>query len=147
MTARLRHFAISVPDPQKAASFYEKALGMTRVGENDHPGATAIYLTDGTVNLALLRYKTEQAAGGDPDRFGVHHFGFVVDDVEAVQGEIEAAGGNWLMGEAKGGRCVLRDQVPRPGRGDLRHQRGRLEDGGGVDFTPPPHPPAPRRRA
>lgn len=100
MTAKLLHFALSEPDPQKAATFYEKAPGMTRVGENDHPGATAVYLTDGMVNLGLLRHKTEEAAGGDPDRFGVHHFGFVVDDVEAVQGEIEAAGGNWLMGEA-----------------------------------------------
>lgn len=100
MTAKLLRFALSEPDPQKAATFYEKAPGMTRVGENDHPGATAVYLTDGMVNLALLRHKTEEAAGGDPDRFGVHHFGFVVDDVEAVQGEIEAAGGNWLMGEA-----------------------------------------------
>jgi len=102
MSAKLRHVALSVPDPEKAATFYEKALGMTRVGENDHPGATAIYLTDGVMNVALLRYKTEEAAGGDPDKFGVHHFGFVVDDPEAAGAEIEAAGGNWLMGEAKG---------------------------------------------
>ncbi len=84
MSAKLRHVALSVPDPEKAATFYEKALGMTRVGENDHPGATAIYLTDGVMNVALLRYKTEEAAGGDPDKFGVHHFGFVVDDPEAA---------------------------------------------------------------
>ena len=101
MSAKLRHVALSVPDPEKAATFYEKALGMTRVGENDHPGATAIYLTGGVMNVALLRYKTEEAAGGDPDKFGVHHFGFVVDDPEAAGAEIEAAGGNWLMGEAK----------------------------------------------
>ena len=101
MSAKLRHVALSVPDPEKAATFYEKALGMTRVGENDHPGATAIYLTDGVMNVALLRYKTEEAAGGDPDKFGVHHFGFVVDAPEAAGAEIEAAGGNWLMGEAK----------------------------------------------
>jgi catechol 2,3-dioxygenase-like lactoylglutathione lyase family enzyme len=100
MTARLRHIALNVPDVQKAAAFYEKALGMTRVGENDHPGATAVYLTDGTVNLAILSYKTEQAAGGDPAEYGLHHVGFVVDDTDAVQAEIEAAGGNWLMGEA-----------------------------------------------
>ena len=101
MSAKLRHVALSVPDPEKAATFYEKALGMTRVGENDHPGATAIYLTDGVMNVALLRYKTEEAAGGDPDTFGIHHFGFVGDDPEAAGAEIEAAGGNWLMGEAK----------------------------------------------
>jgi catechol 2,3-dioxygenase-like lactoylglutathione lyase family enzyme len=101
MTAKLRHVALSVPDPQKAAAFYEKALGMTRVGENDHAGATGVYLSDGLMNLALLRYKTEEAAGGDPDDFGVHHFGFVVDDPDTAGAEIEAAGGNWLMGEAK----------------------------------------------
>ena len=101
MPAKLRHFALSVPAPQTAAAFSENALGMIRVGENDHSGAAAVYLTDGTVNLALLRYKTEEAAGGDPDKFGVHHFGFIVEDVEAAQDEIEAAGGNWLMGEAK----------------------------------------------
>ncbi len=32
MNGKLRHFVISVPDPQKAAAFYERALGMTRVG-------------------------------------------------------------------------------------------------------------------
>ncbi|MBO6782311.1 MAG: VOC family protein [Alphaproteobacteria bacterium] len=102
MTAKLRHIALSVPDPQKAAAFYETALGMTRVGENDHAGATAVYLTDGVMNVALLRYKTDEAAAGDPDDFGIHHFGFVVDDVDAARAEIEAAGGTWLMGEAKG---------------------------------------------
>jgi catechol 2,3-dioxygenase-like lactoylglutathione lyase family enzyme len=101
MPAKLRHVALSVPDPQKAAAFYEKALGLTRVGENDHAGATGVYLTDGVMNLALLRYKTAEAAGGDPDAFGVHHFGFVVDDTDAAGAEIEAAGGNWLMGEAQ----------------------------------------------
>ena len=99
MPAKLRHVALSVPDPEKAAAFYEKALGMTRVGENDHSGATGVYLSDGVMNLALLRYKTAVAAGGDPDDFGVHHFGFVVDDPTAAGAEIEAAGGNWLMGE------------------------------------------------
>lgn len=99
MPAKLRHVALSVPDPQKAAAFYEKALGMRRVGENDHAGATGVYLSDGVMNLALLRYKTAEAAGGDPDDFGIHHFGFVVDDPAAAGAEIEAAGGNWLMGE------------------------------------------------
>ena len=97
--AKLRHFAISVPDPEAAAAFYQQAFGLERVGAADHAGATAVYLSDGTVNLALLRYKTEQASGGDPDDFGVHHFGFVIDDVADTVRRIEAAGGTWLMGE------------------------------------------------
>ena len=30
--AKLRHIAITVPDPEKAAQFYEKAFGLKRVG-------------------------------------------------------------------------------------------------------------------
>jgi hypothetical protein len=30
--AKLRHIAISVPDPEAAATFFERAFGMTRAG-------------------------------------------------------------------------------------------------------------------
>ena len=61
--AKLRHIAITVPDPEKAAQFYMRAFGMKRVGETDWANARGVYLSDGTINLALLHYKTEQAAG------------------------------------------------------------------------------------
>ena len=32
---RLRHFAMSVPDPWKTAEFYKHAFGMEVVGETD----------------------------------------------------------------------------------------------------------------
>lgn len=99
--AKLRHFALSVPDPEAAAAFYEQAFGLKRVGENDHPGATGVYLSDGVINLALLRYKTDEAAGEDrgKDYFGVHHFGFVVDDIGETWSGITEAGGTHLAGE------------------------------------------------
>lgn len=99
--AKLRHFALSVPDPEAAAAFYEQAFGLERVGASDHDGATGVYLSDGVVNRALLRYKTDQAAGEDrgKDYFGVHHFGFVVDDVAETSAQIESAGGTYLSGE------------------------------------------------
>ena len=99
--AKLRHFALSVPDPEAAAEFYEKAFGLERVGDSDHPGAKGVYLSDGIVNLALLRYKTDQAAGDErgKDYFGVHHFGFLVDDVEAASAAIVDAGGSYLSGD------------------------------------------------
>jgi catechol 2,3-dioxygenase-like lactoylglutathione lyase family enzyme len=97
--AKLRHFALSVPDVEAAAAFYQQAFGLERVGESDHSGAQGVYLSDGTINLALLRYKNAEAAGGDPHAYGVHHFGFVVDDVQDSVRNIEAAGGTWIMGE------------------------------------------------
>jgi catechol 2,3-dioxygenase-like lactoylglutathione lyase family enzyme len=54
--AKLRHIAITVPDPQKAAAFYMRVFGMKKVGETDWVNARGVYLSDGTINLALLNY-------------------------------------------------------------------------------------------
>ena len=100
--AKLRHFALSVPDPEaEAAAFYEQAFGLERVDENDYAGATGVFLSDGVINLALLRYKTDEAAGEDrgKDYFGVHHSGFVVDDVDEASTCIIEAGGTYLSGD------------------------------------------------
>ncbi len=104
MTGKLRHIAISVPDPGKAADFYMEAFGMTKVDEVSAPAADGVYLTDGTINLALLRYKQDEwvGEGKTADWFGVHHFGFWVDDVKDAQEKIESAGGKWFMGEMEG---------------------------------------------
>lgn len=100
--AKLRHIAITVPDPWKAADFYMKAFGLKKVGETDWANARGVYLSDGVINIALLRYKTEAAAGHrGRDFVGLHHFGFEVEDVEASRKAIEAAGGSHWMGEAK----------------------------------------------
>jgi methylmalonyl-CoA/ethylmalonyl-CoA epimerase len=104
--AKLRHIAIQVPDPWKAAEFYMHAFGMTKVGETDWANARGVYLTDGVVNLALLNYKTDEAAGAEHGRdfVGLHHIGFWVDDVAASRKAAEAAGGRYWMGEvAEGG--------------------------------------------
>jgi len=98
--AKPRHIAITVPDPWKAAEFYMRAFGLRKVGETDWANARGVYLSDGTINLALLHYKTEEAAGAvGSDFIGVHHFGFVVEDVDATRATIEAAGGKHWMGE------------------------------------------------
>jgi predicted enzyme related to lactoylglutathione lyase len=95
--AKLRHIAITVPDPHKAAEFYMHAFGMRKVGETDWSNARGVYLTDGTINVALLHYKTEEAAGAR----GRDFFGFLVEDVAATRTKIEAAGGKYWMGEEK----------------------------------------------
>jgi catechol 2,3-dioxygenase-like lactoylglutathione lyase family enzyme len=99
--ARLRHIAMQVPDPAKAAAFYMRVFGMHKVGETDWENARGVYLSDGVINLALLNYKTVEAAGADRgvDYVGIHHIGFWVDDVKQTRGAIEAQGGKYWMGE------------------------------------------------
>ena len=61
--AKLRHIAMAVKDPEASAKFYEDTFGLKRVGETDSDLATGLYLSDGVVCLALLNYKTDEAAG------------------------------------------------------------------------------------
>jgi catechol 2,3-dioxygenase-like lactoylglutathione lyase family enzyme len=98
--AKIRHIAISVPDPWKAADFYEQSLGLKRVGETHSTYADGVYLTDGTVNLALLKYKSDEGAGeSGKDFVGAHHIGFWVDDFDSTKEKIEDRGGKYWMGD------------------------------------------------
>ena len=80
--AKLRHIAISVADLKSSADFYEKAFGMSRLRENN----VAVSLSDGVVNITLLRFPTDEMAGDErgKDFQGIHHLGFVVDDVDSA---------------------------------------------------------------
>ena len=98
--SKLRHIALSVPDPWAAADFYMRAFGLEKVGEADTPLAMGVYLSDGTVNIALLRYKTDELAGPlGKDFVGVHHIGFWVDDLPAAAAAVAAAGASHFAGE------------------------------------------------
>jgi len=97
--ARLRHFAIVVRDLEKSAKFYEDAFELKRVGQETLDFASAIYLSDGVINLALLNYFGKRGSGlEDAKSFvGAHHFGFQVDDLAGAQKRIEAAGGTFFF--------------------------------------------------
>jgi len=102
MPGKLRHIAITVPDPWEAAEFYMKTFGLTKVGETDSTLARGVYLSDGVMNVALLNYKTDWAAGGaagGKDYVGLHHLGFWVDDLDQARSDLESNGAAWLMGE------------------------------------------------
>ena len=51
---------------------------------------------DGTINLAILKFVTDEAAGVERGMGfrGLHHIGFEVDDVEGTAQRVEAAGAN-----------------------------------------------------
>ncbi len=97
--AKLRHIAIAVPDVEQSAQFYEKVFELERVGTTDSELATGIYLSDGVISLALLNYKTDEAAGTErgKDYVGVHHVGFWVDDLDDMEKSIEQGGGTFFL--------------------------------------------------
>ncbi len=96
MASKLRHIAISVRDPEKAAKFFEQAFGMTRAGNAQR----GVYMTDGTFNVALLNFGDEPIAGMEdkPGVQGLIHFGMWVDSVEDADKAIKAAGGKYVTG-------------------------------------------------
>src|SRR5262249_42138705 len=97
--AKLRHFAIVVRDLEKSAKFYEGVFDLKRVGQETLEFAAAIYLSDGTINLALLNYFGKRGSGLDDAKnfVGAHHFGFQVDDIAKTQQRIEEAGGTFFF--------------------------------------------------
>lgn len=92
---KLRHIAVTVPDTEAAAKFYEEIFGMHRVRES----TLGIILSDGVVSLAILKFKTDEQAGDErgKDFHGLHHMGFVVEDIEEYSKRIEAQGGHYHM--------------------------------------------------
>ena len=96
---KLRHIALSVDDPFATAEFYMQAFGMDKVGETDSPLARGVYLSDGTMNLAVLGFKNDYWAGQGGKKYrGIHHFGFQVEDMDDVESDILSAGGENFTG-------------------------------------------------
>ena len=92
---KLRHIAVTVPDMEATAKFYEATFGMTRASESE----IAILMTDGVVSLAILKFKTDKQAGDErgKDFHGLHHIGFVDNDLDGMTKKIDANGGSYHM--------------------------------------------------
>ena len=88
---KLRHIAMSVPDLEKAASFYERAFGFKRETTSSYQ----IRMSDGTVNISLLKFPTDGDAGDErgKDYVGLHHIGVWVDDLAEAGEQVKQAGG------------------------------------------------------
>jgi lactoylglutathione lyase len=97
--AKLRHLAIACKDPDKMADFYVKAFDFKLVRSNDGPLAYGHHLSDGTIDLAILRFKTDQIGRG-MDYTGLHHFGILVEDVDEAAKIVAAHGGKHYMDQA-----------------------------------------------
>src|SRR5579872_5059764 len=154
MVARLRHIALSVPDPDKAATFFEQAFGMKRVGQ----AGIGCYVSDGTINVALLKYDDE-VPGFHKGYHGLVHFGMWVDNLEEAAKKATDAGATYFGGRPDNNPNTLRSEVQEPGRDHFRPDAQRLawcrqgsrpgrkrEGSGGVDIPHPAPSLPPRQR-
>jgi catechol 2,3-dioxygenase-like lactoylglutathione lyase family enzyme len=117
MTAKIRHIAICGKDTPALADFYKNTFGMHEVKRMQAPsGDTAIFLSDGYINLAVL------PAAANEGREGIYHFGFQVDDVREIA----------RLGKDAGASTGI---APRPQDG--RYAEFRIHDpaGTGIDLA------------
>ena len=98
--SKLRHIALSVADVEQAQKFFEQAFDMETVGQS---GTGTVYLSDGTINVALLARKGRPLGyEGEEPFYGIDHFGIWVDDAEEACKKVEAAGATHIMGNKSG---------------------------------------------
>src|SRR5260221_857635 len=95
--AKLRHIAIIVPDPEEAAAFFEKAFDFKRVGK----ARRGLYVSDGTVNVALLKKETED------EKIGIYHFGMWVDDLPEAEKKVTEEAATYLASRPTLAHSVL----------------------------------------
>jgi glyoxylase I family protein len=91
--AKIKHIAIATQDPEKTANFYKDVFGLEEVGKVSGENAEGYYLSDGNVNIAILRFKSETVAGEEfgTGYSGIHHIGFQVDDTESTDARLRKA--------------------------------------------------------
>ena len=91
---RISHIAIATQDLEGTTKFYKEGLGLIEVGKVSSALAEGCYLSDGYINVAILKYRTDEVAmtEGAPRHAGIHHIGFSVDDMESAQAQILGAG-------------------------------------------------------
>jgi catechol 2,3-dioxygenase-like lactoylglutathione lyase family enzyme len=95
--AKLRHIALATNDPDKTAEFYKSAFGFQEIRKISGDLAHGYFLSDGTLNIAILKFAKYDQLGRGLDYVGLHHFGVVVDDVDEYIRKLESMGAECCM--------------------------------------------------
>ncbi|HYC47455.1 MAG TPA: VOC family protein [Burkholderiales bacterium] len=92
--ARIRHIAIQTQDEEATKRFYVENLGLKVVRKLESERTSGYFLTDGHINLAILRFKNDVIAGAERGKgwSGIHHFGFEVESLEETVAKLERSG-------------------------------------------------------
>ena len=93
---KLRHIAIHTKDVERTAGFYRHSFEMVEVGRGESREAEYIALSDGDLNITVLRFNIPEMAdrldGLGSNAMGLHHFGFWVEDAEEARRRLREAG-------------------------------------------------------
>ena len=119
--AKLRHVAMVVEDIEQTAQFYEKSFGMKRVRQSE----TSIGLSDGYMSLVIIDPSNVNMKG--ETRRGLHHLGFLIDDMEQITQKVEANG------------AVYHGEILGSGRGPMTERKYRDPSGSMFDITTSDH--------
>jgi catechol 2,3-dioxygenase-like lactoylglutathione lyase family enzyme len=118
--AKIKHIALTTHNLEQVASFYKDVFGMAEVGRS---GNTHIYLSDGDLNLTIRACKKRE----DPDVgvqgedfSGIHHIGFVVDNVSTCADKMEKAGAIRLTPLDVAGRRGQSGRGQRPSQAEVK---------------------------
>jgi lactoylglutathione lyase len=88
--ARIVHIALKVDDLERTTEFYEKVFGFKDMETSKVRDHTSRHLSDGTIDLALIKYDSEESAEARASGAGpcIHHFAIEVDDFDRYVAEI-----------------------------------------------------------
>ncbi|MDX2155123.1 MAG: VOC family protein [Hyphomicrobiaceae bacterium] len=89
--ARIRHIAIQTQDEEATKSFYVDNFGLEVVKKLENDRIAGYFLSDGHINLAILRFKNDVLAGTERGKgwSGIHHIGFQVDSLEEAAAKLQ----------------------------------------------------------
>lgn len=114
---RLHHVGIVVPDPENAVRHFESLYGLTvrlfpeseyhcRIDGVDHSTVQRLGLSiDGPPHVELLRTVPGTTVWQPVP--GIHHLGFVVEDLARASEELERRGSLLWMGGLRDGHCPV----------------------------------------
>jgi hypothetical protein len=94
--AKLRHVAINCEDLEGEANFMKSAFELEEVGRvGDVNRSGAIYLSDGVMNIALIKMEDPNFPNYHPQ--GLNHIGFVTEDLDGSIDAAEAVGAKSMV--------------------------------------------------
>ena len=105
--AKIKHIAITCEDPDAVARFYKEGFDLVEVARNDRQ----VQLSDGEINLTLLKWKTGQDADVGPNGenySGIHHIGFQVDSLQNTGAKLRQIDGKEIVRREVAGEGELR---------------------------------------